>query len=220
MLRGTEEKFVKKENSVKLTLTQFLGLFSNCQVLVCKMLQKAETKFSVCSSFTPCFIFSALECDASCLMARDRDEKPLIKLFLKHSNHIHCLKVFALQFWCIYQEMESSYLFCSQANSFSILVIFVWMLSFALFCRHWQSRPLYSYNFTCLILKISPVGLYLPSQVRFPFKWSPCLFPLGVILLFILLRYLQILCPLSGLVEKRHLTCALDTDHISLWTLF
>lgn len=56
ILRVTEEKLVKEENSVKLTLTQFLGSFSDCQVLVCKILRKAETKFSVCSSFTPCLV--------------------------------------------------------------------------------------------------------------------------------------------------------------------
>ena len=52
MLRGTEEKLVK-ENSVKLILTQLLGLFSNCEVLVCKMLRKAETKFNQ----SPVFVF-------------------------------------------------------------------------------------------------------------------------------------------------------------------
>lgn len=102
------------------------------------MLRKAETKFSVCSSFTSCLVLFCQHYGVT--------ETGIKNLWFScFSNTATTSIAWELagwyQFRYMYQEMESSYWFCSWANSFSFSVVFVWMLSLALFCRPQQRSP-------------------------------------------------------------------------------
>lgn len=97
-------------------------------------------------------------------------------MFLKHSNHIQCLRactpilIYVSGHGVITLVLPMGKLF----QIFSDICVNAFLSSFL------QTPTKYSLALLEVseIQKISPVDLYLPSWVTFPFKRSLCLFPL------------------------------------------